>query len=277
MTVCRLIVLCALSVFLPACEKSDHDGHQSSSPDAAPGATVAAASGCSLVMGWDPWEPYQYQIDGTHVFGLDVDLLTAVVHNADCTLEFKKGSWAELLAMLNEGEVDVLAGATQTSEREEFAHFTSAYRDEEFLVYVLADRFESLAAVTFEEMAEQGMKIGVIDGYLYGEPVASYQDDSRFAQQFHYSPMSEISISLLLDGEVDALIEDKYVGASIIRRKNLSDSIRPHPVRFDTDDVHFMFSRASVDEATFERINQSLDRLLEDGQIQIILAQYQNQ
>ena len=38
---------------------------------------------CVLKMGWDPWEPYQYEIADGQVFGLDVDLLTAVVRNAD--------------------------------------------------------------------------------------------------------------------------------------------------------------------------------------------------
>ena len=275
MTVCRFLAICVLSLWAAACDKPDQSSGTASSEGVS--AATDPMPECTLVMGWDPWEPYQYQIDGVHVFGLDVDLLTAVVHSAGCSLDFKQGNWTELLAMLKSGEVDVLAGATRTAEREEFAHFTNAYRDEEFLVYVRADRNDELTSLSVKDMAERGMTIGVIDGYLYGDTVSAYQDDPDLAAQFVYSPMSEISFSMLLDAEVDAIIEDKYVGASIIRRKDLSKFITLHPQGFDKSDVHFMLSRASVDDALFQRIDQSLAGLLETGQIQIILAQYQNQ
>jgi len=275
MTVCRFLAICVLSLLGAACDRSDHSGGTASSEGVA--AMTDSVPECRLVMGWDPWEPYQYQIDGVHVFGLDVDLLTAVVHSAGCSLDFKQGSWTELLSMLKSGDVDVLAGATRTAERGEFSYFTRPYRDEEFLVYVRADRNEELAALSLKDMAERGMTIGVIDGYLYGDTVSGYQDDPELTSQFVYSPMSEISFSMLLDGEVDAIIDDKYVGASIIRRKDLSEFIMPHPQGFDKSHVHFMLSRASVDDALFQRIDQSLASLHETGQIQIILAQYQNQ
>lgn len=274
--VLRLGLSCVMTVALACCGQNNPPagaGTGEQAVSAAPPDTRA----CTLVMGWDPWEPYQYQVDGAHVFGLDVDLLTAVVSNAGCTIDFRQESWSGLLELLKQGEVDVLGGATQTGERQEFARFTDAYRDEEFLVYVRADRLEELSPLTFREMLERGMKVGVVEAYLYGEPVSTFQDDSALGRQFEYSSMSETSISLLLDGEVDAIIEDKYVGASIIRRKNLADSVEPHPVRFARSNVHFMLSKASVDAELFERINSSLNRLLEGGQIQMILAQYQNE
>ena len=265
-----------MTLALACCGESNPPGGTGPGKDSV-SAAAQETRACTLVMGWDPWEPYQYRVDDAHVFGLDVDLLTAVVSNAGCTIEFRQESWSALLEMLKVGEVDLLAGATLTVERQEFARFTDAYRDEEFVVYVRADRLEELSRLTFREILEQGMKVGVVEGYLYGEPVSMFQDDSALGQQFEYSSMSETSISLLLDGEVDAIIEDKYVGASIIRRKNLAESVKLHPVRFDKSNVHFMLSRASVDAELFERINSSLNRLLEGGQIQMILAQYQNQ
>lgn len=276
MAICRLWVICVLSFLGAACGNSDRDGREVASAEGT-AATTGAVEECRLVMGWDPWEPYQYQIDGIHVFGLDVDLLTAVVHSAGCSLDFRQGSWTELLGMLKSGDVDVLAGATRTAEREEFAHFTRPYRDEEFLIYVRSGQHDALSSLSLDEMAANGMTFGVIDGYLYGDTVTRLQDNPDHEGQFVYSSMSEISISMLLDAEVDAIIEDKYVGASIIRRKNLSDSITLHSQRLEKSNVHFMLSRASVDEALFQRIDQSLAGLLESGQIEIILAQYQNQ
>lgn len=227
-------------------------------------------------MGWDPWEPYQYEIAGGQVFGLDVDLLTAVTRNAGCILDFRRGTWRELLDQLKNGDIDLLGGATRTAERERFAWFTDPYRDEQFRLYVRSDQLSDLGARPFQELITDGLRFGVIEDYLYGEPVTSFQDDPQFQGQFEYTSMAEINMSRLLDGVVDGIIEDQYVGASIIRHKSLGDAVSPHPLQFDSSPVSIMVSRASVDEALFNRLNASVRELRANGAIDKILAQYQS-
>ena len=110
-------------LLLVACGNSENAGTSATKQQEA-GLEQQTVPACELVMGWDPWEPYQYEIAGGQVFGLDVDLLTAVVRNSGCDIEFQKGSWRELLQQLKDGEIDLLAGATQTAERDDFAYFT---------------------------------------------------------------------------------------------------------------------------------------------------------
>jgi len=231
---------------------------------------------CQLVMGWDPWEPYQYEIAGGDVFGLDVDLLTAVTRNTGCNITFQKGSWRELLQLVMEGRVDLLAGATRTTQREDFAYFTRPYRDEEFVLYVRAASLAELQGKSLEQMLADGLQIGVIDDYLYGDPVTSLQDNSDHSGQFIYSPMAEINFSRLLDGQVGGIIEDKYVGAAIIRHKNLNSSVARHPQEFGSRSVSIMVSKASVNQELFDQIDQSVQLLSENGAIDKILAQYQS-
>jgi len=231
---------------------------------------------CELVMGWDPWEPYQYEIAGGQVFGLDVDLLTAVARNADCDIAFRKGTWRELLQQLRDGEVDLLSGATRTTDREQFAYFTEPYRDEQFSLYIATDQLADLEEKPFEQLIEEGLRFGVVEDYLYGDPISSIQNDDQYQDRFDYSSMAEINISRLLNGEVDGIIEDKYVGASIIRHKNLHDLITPHPLPLNSNPVSIMVSRASVDEALFSRINISVLELQANGAIDKVLAQYLN-
>jgi polar amino acid transport system substrate-binding protein len=227
-------------------------------------------------MGWDPWEPYQYEIAGGQVFGLDVDLVTAVVRNADCDIRFRKGSWRELLRQREAGEIDLLAGATRTTEREAFARFTRPYRDEAFLLYVPAGRFDELAGLSFGELMGAGLRLGVIEDYLYGDVIAEFQDDPEHANQFVYSALAETNIARLIDGAVEGIIEDQYVGAAIIRHKDLGDVVATHPVRFDSTAVSFMVSRTSVDEETFRRLDASVGELLQSGAIGKVLSQYGN-
>lgn len=236
--------------------------------------SAPVAPSCELVMGWDPWEPYQYEIAGGQVFGLDVDLVTAVARQADCSLTFEKGTWGDLLQRLRDGEIDLLAGATPTEERQTFAWFTVPYRDEQFELFTRTDRLESVDEYGLAALMAEGWQIGVVEGYLYNDAIKALQDADRLNGGFVYSPMAEINISLLLDGVVDGIVEDKYVGAAIIRHKNLQDDISPLAMGFKSTEISIMVSRASVDEALFERLDESVQTLSANGAIDKILAQY---
>jgi len=273
MKLIRWISSFGLAFLLVACGNSENGATPvSAQPESA--AVPQEIPACDLVMGWDPWEPYQYEVAGGQVFGLDVDLLTAVVRNTDCEISFQKGSWRELLQQLKEGEIDLLAGATQTAERDDFAYFTTPYRDEEFLLHIAPARMAEFQDQSLEQLLTGGIRIGVIDDYLYGEPIAAWQDSDEFSEQFVYSAMAETNFSRLLDGQVQGIIEDKFVGAAIIRHKSLGESVVAHPQRFGSRPVSIMVSKASVSEALFKQINQSVQDLRENGAIDKILAQY---
>ena len=274
-TLPRLLSI-GLVLGLAACSDSAPPPTESANPTAAAPSPAPAPPVCELVMGWDPWEPYQYEIAGGQVFGLDVDLVTAVAADAGCDISFRKGSWRELLQQLEAGEIHLLAGATRTAEREAFARFTRPYRDEEFLLFVPAARVDELSASDLADLMADGLRLGVIEDYLYGEPVSGYQDDAAYADQFVYSALAETNISRLMDGEVEGIVEDKYVGAAILRHKDLAEVIVTHPTRFSSNAVSFMVSRSAVDEATFERIDDSVGKLLDSGAIDKVLAQYGN-
>lgn len=231
---------------------------------------------CTLVMGYDPWEPYQYDIAGGHVFGLDVDLMNLVSRHAGCSLTFRRGTWQELLKLIQDGDIDLLAGATPTAERGQFAWFTKPYRTEEFTFFVSVSRSPEFEGKSLEELLESGKRIGVIGSYLYGEAVSALQDDPRFMNQFVYASIAEINIERLLDGAVDGVIEDKYVGASIIRHRSLQDFIMPHAMSFGSTGVSIMLSRATVDSDLFARIEDSVKELKDNGSIDKILVQYQS-
>ena len=239
-----------------------------------PGNQPVATKECHLVMGWDPWAPYQYEIAGGRVFGLDVDLISAVSAQTGCTLSFQKGTWSTLLESLKTGEVDLLAGATQTPERLDFARFTSPYRTEEFYLYLPVEQGPALTDQSLVSMLAGGARIGVVDSYIYGPAITALQDAPELGQQFHYAAMAETNFSRLLDGAVDALIEDRYVGAAIIRHKNLGERIARGDTHLTSSPVRIMVSRESVDENTFQALEASVLELRANGAIDKVLSLY---
>ena len=72
---------------------------------------------CELVMGWEPWEPYQYLDNNNQLVGFDIDLITTITSGMGCTLKFKELVWARGLVVIESCIIDMLAHADYTDER----------------------------------------------------------------------------------------------------------------------------------------------------------------
>lgn len=229
---------------------------------------------CDLVMGWDPWMPYQYRAADGSVTGLDIEIATAVAASAGCALHTHEGSWMQHLAMLEKGELALVGGATLTPAREKFGWFTEPYRDETFVVFVRAADAESLQAANVEDLLKQGKTIGTVMDYYYGGVVAALQENVEYAQRFTDAEVSEQNFRRLAEGEIDAVLEDPYVGAAMLRSQGRTEEIVEYPIVIHTGEVRFMFSRAGVKQDVFQRFNQSLENMKQSGALDAILDRY---
>ena len=99
---------------------------------------------CELILGWDPWEPYQYLTPDNQVKGLEIELIQSMAKQINCHVKFEQGEWMVLLEKLKSGEIDMLGGASKTDTREVFAHFSDTYRHESFVLYLLTENQEKL-------------------------------------------------------------------------------------------------------------------------------------
>lgn len=223
------------------------------------------ASDCQLTMGWDPWEPYQFRDPKGTVSGLDVDLVNAAAELAGCEISFRQEDFADLLVMIRDGEVDVVAGATRTEERGEYARFSRPYRRETFSLYVRQTDAQSIGDPSLEDLLEDGRRIGITEGFLYGDEAEALIANEDYADQFTTARVGEINLFRLIERDIDALLEDPYVAASIQRRLGLGDQVTQVGDDIRTGDVHLMFSRESVDEDIVARFDEALQQLIDDG------------
>ena len=239
-------------------------------------ATTAPASNCQLVMGWDPYEPYQYADNDGTVRGLDVELVAEMAKQAGCNLSFVQKDWAGLIADLRSGSVSVLAGASKVPERESFAIFSQPYRQETFSLYLRAgeqDRWQgdSLAALVGPE---HKMRIGITDGYIYGNEIDQLLDDAALGGQFTSAPFSEAHAANLIDNKIDGMLEDPFVASAMIRRKGLSDQIIRGSLQIKTGDVSLMFSKSGVSADTVQAFESALAAMRADGRYDQIIKRY---
>jgi polar amino acid transport system substrate-binding protein len=245
------------------------------SPPDAPHTASAPAPACTLTVGWDPWEPYQYQDATGAVSGLDIDIVSVLAGDVGCTVDYRRGEWLELLGALREGTIDLLLAATPLPEREDFARFTEPYRQESFALFVRAEDLPALRSLTLAELVEQGRRIGITEGYYYGPEINELAYSARYAEAFVAVPVVELNYMRLVDGSIDALLDDPVVAASVIRRKGWSGRIVRHPHAVFAGDVALMFSRASVSPQTIDRFNEALHKRKAAGDLEELLQRYQ--
>ncbi|WP_144392444.1 substrate-binding periplasmic protein [Pleionea sediminis] len=228
---------------------------------------------CQLTMGWDPWEPYLYLTPGNNVSGLDIELIEAMAEEASCSLKFVQHDWMTLLEMIRKGEVDLVAGASITEKRKEFAMFSDPYRSENFVLYVRTGEVDKFDA-DINKIITAGHKVGVTTDYIYGEKVANLQDSNDYSDQFVYSTVGEANYYNLLQHNVDVIIEDPFVGAYNLKRKGMEDQIEQLELTIHSGNVHLMFSMKSVDHKIVSRFNEAISSIKNSGKYKEILDKY---
>ncbi|MCC5854359.1 MAG: amino acid ABC transporter substrate-binding protein [Idiomarina sp.] len=229
---------------------------------------------CQLRLGFDAWEPYQYLDVGNVVRGLDVELVQAVASKMDCTITTQQATWTELLDRLQEGEVDMLVGASRTEQREEFARFSDSYRKEQFTLFIRTGELHRFTMHTVEDFVRRGHRLGVVNQYYYGDEVQELYSDEELGPRFVGAMIGELNLARLLDDDIDGFLEDSFVGASMIRRKGMHEYVMPSDIQLPASNVYVMFSRESVDQETVERFNEALHEVRESGLHADIMSRY---
>jgi polar amino acid transport system substrate-binding protein len=191
-----------------------------------------------------------------------------------CQLTYQQGTWVDLLVALKQGEVDILLGASKTEAREEFAFFSDAYRMEEFSLYIRKGDKVRAGYKTLSEFIQNASQIGIVEDYFYGSDVSMLLDNAETSQYFVNAIMGELNVARLLDEDIDGFFEDSFVGASLLRRKALSNYIIPHGITIQTGNAYVMFSQKSVTPKQLSDFNTQLAEVKNSDVYQIILDKY---
>lgn len=236
---------------------------------------VVEAHECKLRLGYEAWEPYQYTALDQKAAGLDIEIIAAVSKNMGCQLVTSQGTWVDLVAQLREGSIDILAGASKTPAREQFAFFSAPYRQEQFQLFVLTAKSASMPESSLSDFIAKGYKVGIISEYVYGDELSALSQDLNKKEQFVEASLGELNIARLMDGDIEGMLEDSFVARSMLRRKGLSDQIGPQGITLQSNDVYVMFSKSAVPEATVMKFNQSLQNIRNNGAYMLIIEKYQ--
>ncbi len=236
--------------------------------------TDSVENDCTVNIGFDVWEPYQYVTVNDEVRGMDIELIGYVMGKMGCELTYTQGTWVLLLKDLQQGNIDILLGASKTESREEYAHFSDSYRMEEFSLYIRKGDKTRFGYDDIDDFIANKSKIGIVEDYYYGPRISILLEGSATSKFFLPAMMGEMNVGRLLDQDIDGFLEDSFVGASMLRRKGLNNYIEPHGFTVVTGDIFVMFSKETISPEQVDEFNKVLTEQKYSDGYQLIMQKY---
>ena len=234
---------------------------------------IFAESSCLLRMGWEQWKPYQYIDENNQLTGVDIELVGAIVTNMGCDIEFVELPWKRHLVEVEKGKTDIAAGASMTAERQEWAYFTQAYREETRVLFVLKGTSETYQLNSLADIIGT-FRLGVNSGAYNGEEFAQLIEQAEFKKHVEVVNDEVQNHDKLIGKRINGFIADVLSGTNRLRERNLQDNVEVHPVHIHSDNVYVMFSKQSTTPELVETFNKSLALLKENGVYDGILKKY---
>lgn len=222
---------------------------------------VSASDECKSISvgGADGWEPVTYiDKDGRQV-GLGIDILQEYARKHGFRLELHLDiPWTRSLQMLEKGELDVIAGAYFTEERNDLFRYSIPFAYDEVMVFQHKDRQFAFSGIE-DLVNRRGARP---QGGSYGDFVDTYARDHL---DMIYSPTGNKIFDVLLTERVTYVLLGRYDGLTNIYRDKLENevfAVEPPLVR---NDVRLMFSRTTPCLDDIAAINLLITELEESG------------
>jgi len=194
--------------------------------------------------------------------GVAADIARAIGHSTGYRTEVVAMDWEEAQEMVLEGEADALLQINPTPEREERFDFSEELLKSEFSIFVRSRNQEIRHP---NDLAYR--RVGVERG---GYPLLQLKKYDGIT--IERIPDWRTGFLLLLSGELDALVVDRWIGEYELAESGIRDIVvLPEP-------VNVQYSRIAVRKGNKELLdvlNHGLREIREDGTRDKILARWQ--
>lgn len=216
-------------------------------------------------------------IQATHnkAYGLDFDLMQAIMKEAGCKVSNRFIPNKRLLEAIRHGQIDGTMGASLTVPRQEYAWFTEPYRQEVMAMFMRSNDLPKFLPTKMEDIVTSELRVGLGMGSWHGAKFEEYETGHpEFKTRLLYSDNFLLMFQWLLRRRVDITIMDIHHGYYLLEHTEFLEEIRPHSFYINTNDVHIMLSKKSVTNADATIISKAVGRFRDTPAYYEILAQY---
>lgn len=171
----------------------------------------------TLVIGADPFPPYQYIDENGNVCGSDYDTIKSVIDKIGYEAKYIIEEWSLIEKMFNEKNIDIVFQVQKTPEREKFWYLSEKLRD---AVTSIATSLDNINYSNIDDIFKGQGKLGVIENYQYGEII----DSIDVGNKVYFKSLEEL-LKAVNDGEVEFGVVDLGV-FNYMNKDNIYDNIK---------------------------------------------------
>ncbi len=218
--------------------------------------------------------PYQFTDMKGQLVGLDVEIASHIVSILGCQLTLERLPPKRAQHQLKEGALDIMAAASITSERHQYAHFSLAYRDESIALFVTEKNAPLFQSLTLTTAVNKALRMGAGLGGWYGIEYQSIKEKAVSEGLLLLQNSTEQRIKMLTHNLLDVVIADLYVGYYHGRKYQHLAKIVDLPHKLNTDPVHFMLSRKTFSGAELDVFNNVLATFMASKKYLALIQKY---
>jgi polar amino acid transport system substrate-binding protein len=223
-----------------------------------------------VASGHSDWPPIMRQ-DGDKIVGAGPELVQMIFDELGLDIESRfVGPWDVVQEKARSGEIDLIVAAYKTPERETYMDYSIPYTVDPISIFVQRDNVFS-----FDSWNDLMGRIGVVTrGDSYGK-----EFDEFIAENLDVivADSPDEAFALVIANEADYFVYALYAGEEAMKNNpNLAEQIEILPNEVDAEDFYITISKESRLVAYLPRINEILQRLIDDGTVARLIEKYRN-
>ena len=229
-------------------------------------------SACSLDVRVHDVPPLYYQEDGKWK-GVSIELLEALLAEAECKPNYTLVPWKRSLRSMESGRIDVMMNISHSPERAKYMHYVGPVQTE-VTVLIVNDDF-NYKIESFDDIKNLPGKIVYESGNYYGAAFADkYANDPEFRAKFIQVTHNADIPNMLKAGRAIAELDTLEIALYNVKYNVGYSNMKLYDFGLISAPTFFVFSKASVDQNLILKLQEANIKLLNNDVYKVIVDKW---
>ncbi|GGB49772.1 hypothetical protein GCM10011316_22360 [Roseibium aquae] len=207
------------------------------------------------------YAPFSFADAKGRITGMDVEFLRKIFAKIGCEYQLIPMPFKRSITELAEGRIDMMPFMSITYQRQQFARFSAAYRNETVGLVMRTEDVDRYAIDSLQDIIDLGLILGHELGTYRGELFEQFLETDHADSHVFFVGSTAEGIRMLSVGRIDAYVEVPRSGLVVAEELGLADGLAPHRFILFSEPVHFMFSQRTVSGDLIRAVNAAIQDL----------------
>ena len=253
---------------LTGCGNSDAPADSAGSADASGSDTMQLVTDGTLTIGTSAeYEPFEYMEDGEYK-GFDLELAQAIADDLGLELKIENVDFDTIVPGVASGtKYDMgIAAITATPEREKEVGFTDSYYMDDQAIVTMADNTEITGDNYADALNVEGVKIAVQSG---STAEAFAKENFPNAELVPFKNATDC-FAAVQSSQANALVTNRSVAAQLVATSFSNEQV----IKQISTGEEYAIAVNKDNTALLDALNDSIDKLTEDGTVDELMTKY---